>query len=164
MCIFGNICTPSFRKPEFSWHSGVCDLKVAPFYCKRHQVASSRRSAVGKDRPIKCTTSYPSMFTPPSFELEFLRNQSFACVSVLWAVKALELPKVEKVPSWRVPAACLFYTEMCIFGHISTLISRQPEFSRHSGVCRLKVARFYCKPHQVACSRKTVGGKDVPVK
>ena len=47
----------------------------------------------------------------------------------------------------RVPAACLFYTEMCIFGHICPPISRKPEFSRHSGACGLRVPPFYCKTH-----------------
>ena len=47
----------------------------------------------------------------------------------------------------RVPAACLSYTEMCIFGHICPPISRKPEFSRHSGACGLRVPPFYCKTH-----------------
>ena len=47
----------------------------------------------------------------------------------------------------RVPAACLFYTEMCIFGHICPPISRKPEFCRHSGACGLRVPPLYCKTH-----------------
>ena len=85
-------------------------------------------------------------------------NQSFPGIADLWAVKALKWttkptrsPTPESRKSTqpkRVPAACLFYTEMCIFGHIiCSPISRKPEFSRHSGACGLRVPPFYCKTH-----------------
>ena len=61
------------------------------------------------------------------FELKFPRNQSFPGIADLWAVKALvwttkptgsPTPESRKsTQPKRVPAACLFYTEMCIFGH-----------------------------------------------
>ena len=80
--------------------------------------------------------------------LKFPRNQSFPGIADLWAVKALVwttkptgCPTPESRKSTqpkRVPAACLFYTEMCIFGHICPPISRKPEFSRHSGACGLR--------------------------
>ena len=84
-------------------------------------------------------------------------NQSFPGIADLWAVKALvwttkptgsPTPESRKsIPPKRVPAACLFYTEMCIFGHICPPISRKPEFFRHSGACGLRVPPFYCKTH-----------------
>ena len=86
------------------------------------------------------------------FELKFPRNQSFPGIADLWAVKALvwtTKPTGSPTPESRkstqpkkVPAACLFYTEMCIFGHICPPISRKPEFSRHSGACGLRVPPF----------------------
>ena len=86
---------------------------------------------------------------------KFPRNQSFPRIAELWAVKALvwttkptgsPTPESRKsTQPKRVPAACLFYTEMCIFGHICPPISRKPEFSRHSGACGLRVPPFYCK-------------------
>ena len=91
------------------------------------------------------------------FELKFPRNQSFPGIADLWAVKALvwttkptgsPTPESRKsTQPKRVPAACLFYTAMCIFGHICPPISRKPEFSRHSGACGLRVPPFYCKTH-----------------
>ena len=45
-----------------------------------------------------------------------------------------------------------YYTEISIFGHFCTPISRKLEFSRHSRLCGLKVHSFFCKSHQVACS------------
>ena len=81
------------------------------------------------------------------FELKFPRNQSFPGIADLWAVKALVwttkptgCPNPESRKSTqpkRVPAACLFYMEMCIFGHICPPISRKTEFSRQSGACKL---------------------------
>ena len=83
------------------------------------------------------------------FELKFPRNQSFPGIAELWAVKALvwttkptgsPTPESRKsTQPKRVPAACLFYTEMCIFGHICPPFSRKPKFSRHSGACGLRV-------------------------
>ena len=90
------------------------------------------------------------------FELKFPRNQSFPGIADLWAVKALvwttkptgsPTPESRKsTQPKRVPAACLFYMEMCIFGHICPPISRKPEFSRHSGACGLRVPPFYVRP------------------
>ena len=106
------------------------------------------------------------------FKLKFPRNQSFPGIADLWAVKALvwttkptgsPTPESRKrTQPKRVRAACLFYTEMCIFGHICPPISRKPEFSRHSGACGLRVPPFYCKTHQVASSRKSALGDDRP--
>ena len=157
MCIFGHICPPISRKPEFSRHSGACGLRVPPFYCKTHLVASSRKSALGDDRPANYPTPYQHMLMCPMFELKFPRNQSFPGIADIWAVKALvwttkptgsPTPESRKsTQPKRVPAACLFYTDMCIFGHICPPISRKPEFSRHSGACVLRVPPFYCKTH-----------------
>ena len=172
MCIFRHICPPISRKPEFSRHSGACGLRVPSFYCKTHQVASSRKSALGDDRPANYPTPYRHMLQCPMFELKFPRNQSFPGIADLWAVKALvwttkptgsPTPESRKsIQPKRVPAACLFYTEMCIFRHICPPISRKPQFSRHSGACGLRVPPFYCKTHQVASSRKSALGDDRP--
>ena len=40
-----------------------------------------------------------------------------------------------------------YYTEISIFGHLCTPISRKLEFSRHSRLCGLNVHLFYCKSH-----------------
>ena len=40
-----------------------------------------------------------------------------------------------------------YYTEISIFGHFCTPVSRKPEFSRQSQLCGLKVHTFYCKSH-----------------
>ena len=88
MCIFGHIFTPISWKPELYRHCGLCGLCVASSFCKAYQVASSRKSALGKDRPVNYPTPNPSMLTPTMFKLEFLRNQSFPGMAGLWAVMA----------------------------------------------------------------------------
>ena len=73
-----------------------------------------------------------------------------AVKALVWTTKPTGSPTPESRKSTqpkRVPAACLLYTEMCIFGHICPPISRKPEFSRHSGACGLRVPPFYCKTH-----------------
>ena len=40
-----------------------------------------------------------------------------------------------------------YYTEISIFGHFCTPVSRKLEFSRHCQLCGLKVHPFYCKSH-----------------
>ena len=86
------------------------------------------------------------------FELKFPRNQSFPGIADLWAVKALvwttkptgsPTPESRKsTQPKRVPAACLFYTELCIFGHISPPISRKLWFPRNRGRNMTENAHF----------------------
>ena len=150
--IYGNVHFWSyFSERELSRHSGACCLSVSPFYCKTHKVASSRKFTQGDDRPVKYPTSYRHMLTRPMIEVNIPRNKSFPGNADLWAVKALvwstnatasPTPESRKgTQPKRLPAACLFYTIMCFFGHICPLISR------HSGACGLKVSTISCKTH-----------------
>ena len=47
---FWSYLYPYFLETRVFWHSGVSGLRVPPFYCKTHKVASSRKSALGDDR------------------------------------------------------------------------------------------------------------------
>ena len=125
---------------------------------------------LGDDRPANYPTPYRHMLQCPMFELKFPRNQSFPGIADLWAVKALvwttnptRSPTPESRKSTqpkRVPAACLFYTEVRIFGHMCTPISWKPEFSCYCVVCAMRVPPFDCKTHKVASSRKSALGDD----
>ena len=85
-----------------------------------------------------------------------IENMPYSCRTI-WAVKALvwttkptgsPTPESRKsTQPKRVPVACLFYTEMCIFCLICPPISRKPEFCRHSSACGLRVPPLYCKTH-----------------
>ena len=103
---------------------------------------------------LQITHPLPAHVIVPMFELNFPRNQSFPGIAELWAVKAFvwttkptgsPTPESQKYPAKRVPAACLFYTAMCIFGHICPPISRKPEFSGIAVHVVLRVQPFYCK-------------------
>ena len=61
----------------------------------------------------------------------------------------------------RVGTDTLQYcTEISIFGHFCTPISRKLEFSRHSRLSGLKIHPFYCKSHYVSCSLNSVHVND----
>ena len=50
------------------------------------------------------------------------------------------------------------------FSHICPPISQKPEFSRHSGVCGLRMPPVCCRAHVVASCRKSEHGYDRPAK
>ena len=121
--IVPNVRVKISEKPEFSRNSRPMGREGTCMDYKTHWVSNSRKS---KKYPAEeGTRGMPVLYGNGSPTPESRKSTQ---------------PK-------RVPAACLFYTEMCIFGHICPPISRKPEFSRHSGACGLRVPPFYCKTH-----------------
>ena len=85
-------------------------------------MASSRKSALGDDRPTNYPNPLPAHVIVPNVRVKISEKPEFPGIADLWAVKALvwttkptgsPTPESRKsTQPKRVPAACLFYTEM----------------------------------------------------
>ena len=151
----GVICRPAIAERGLSGASHLVGLTVEGWHYQTTCTAMPRKLWFPRNRGTnmpenahfhieKACRGYPLRLGTPGIA------DLWAVKALVWTTKPTGSPTPESRKSTqpkRVPAACLFYTEMCIFGHICPPISRKPEFSRHSGACGLRVPPFYCKTH-----------------
>ena len=131
---------------------------------KPHWVSNSLNSVgfcekparVGTDTLQYCTeiSIFGHFCTPISRKPEFSQyNRPMGCKGTCmdykthWVSNSLNSVGFCEKPARVGTDTLQYYTEISIFGHFCTPISRKLEFSRHSRLCGLKVHSFYCKSH-----------------
>ena len=134
---------------------------------KPHWVSNSLNSVEFCEKPARVGTEtlqyyteisiFGHFCTPISRKLEFSRHSRLCGLKVLpfycmdyephWVSNSLNSVGFCEKPARVGTDTLQYYTEIFIFGHLCTPISRKLEFSRHSRLCGLKVHPFYCKSH-----------------